>query len=95
MEIKQRQELVVWLYSMRQVRQLRRFGSVLYTSRQMKYVLIYVDAVDAKDIAEHIERLRFVRSVEMSHRAELNPEAGKAIERGTLAAPGFGADDDD
>ncbi|WP_241559479.1 YlbG family protein [Lacticaseibacillus hulanensis] len=95
MEIQPRQELVVWVHSLRQVRQLRRYGSVLYTSRRMKYVLIYVDAEEVDDVTEKISRLRFVRSVEPSHRNELDPEAGKAIERGTLVKPRVGADDDD
>lgn len=94
-EINQRQEIVVWVHSLRQVRQLRRYGSVLYTSRQMKYVLLYVNATDAPDLMDKISKLRFVRSVELSHRNELDPNAGKAIERGTLAGGHTGADDDD
>jgi uncharacterized protein YlbG (UPF0298 family) len=95
MEINPRQEIVVWVHSLRQVRQLRRYGSVLYTSRRMKYVLIYVNAADANDIMERIGHLRFVKSVELSHRSELDPEAGKAIERGTLTHPRTDVDDDD
>ncbi len=95
LEIKQRREIVVWVHSLRQVRQLRRYGSVLYTSRQMKYVLLYVDADAVDDTLAKLAHLRFVRSAEVSNRTEIDPDAGKAIERGTLATPNVGADDDD
>ncbi len=32
--VKDRQGVAVWLYSMRQVRQLRRYGTVMYTTKK-------------------------------------------------------------
>ena len=42
-EAKARRGVIVYLYHLRQSKQLRRFGNIQYVSRKMKYALVYMD----------------------------------------------------
>lgn len=70
--VKDRQGVAVWLYSMRQVRQLRRYGTVMYTTKKLKYALLYVDGNEAEATVDKLKHLRFVKDAEVSHRPELD-----------------------
>lgn len=48
-EAKKRRGVIVYLYHLRQSKQLRRYGNLQYVSRKMKYALIYMDEVDVKN----------------------------------------------
>ncbi len=78
MEITQRQGLVVWVYSLKQIKALRHYGTVMYVSRRMKYVYLYLDAKDVEATMGKLAKLRFVKSVEVSHRPELATSFGQA-----------------
>lgn len=80
-EIKPRIGIAVWVYNLHQVRQLRRFGLIYYTSKKMKYVYLYVDQANAEAVKKSIEKLHFVRKVEFSHRPEVATEFGDKIEK--------------
>lgn len=66
-----RRGLIVWVYNLRQLKTLKKFGTVIYASRKMKYVLLYVDEDRIEDDLVAINKLHFVRSVEQSHRPEV------------------------
>ncbi len=83
-EIKQRRGLVVWVYSLKQLKNLKRYGLVHYVSRKMKYVYLYLDEDHFAENLEKIERLHFVRSVEPSYRPDV--EMNFADKIGTRAA---------
>jgi len=70
-EVVPRQGLVVWVYSLKQIKQLRHYGTVLYVSKKMKYVYLYLDVEALEATANRIQKLRFVKAVEPSHRGEL------------------------
>lgn len=80
-EVKPRVGIVVWVYNMHQVRQLRRFGLIYYSSKKMKYVYLYVDRLNADAIKKSIEKLHFVNKVELSHRPELVTEFGDTLDK--------------
>jgi|GEM_PF-267315 len=69
--IQERRLVVVWVYSLKQLKNLRRFGHVQYTSRRMKYVLIYMNEDQVEENMEKINRLHFVRRVEKSFRPDV------------------------
>ncbi|MGX7030967.1 YlbG family protein [Vagococcus zengguangii] len=68
---KKRRSLTVWVYTMRPLRQLRKFGLVQHISKKMKYVVIYMDEVDIEKNSEAIEKLHFVRRVDKSYRPDV------------------------
>ncbi|MBU8877696.1 YlbG family protein [Bacillus sp. FJAT-29790] len=70
----QRQGIVVWLYSLKQAKMLRRFGNVHYVSKRLKYVVLYCDLVETEELIEKINSYSFVKKVEPSYKPFLKTE---------------------
>lgn len=83
-EINPRRGLVVWVYSLKQLKNLKRYGFVYYVSRKMKYVYLYLDEARYEENLAKIQKLHFVRSVEPSYRPDV--EMNFADKIGTKAA---------
>ncbi|WP_461224152.1 YlbG family protein [Lacticaseibacillus suihuaensis] len=91
LEVTARQGLVVWVYSLKQIKALRHYGTVLYVSKRMKYVYLYLDEDKVADTIAKVEKLRFVKSAVPSPQAALRTEyAGDS----SLAAVEDDEDDD-
>ncbi|OEH93926.1 YlbG family protein [Bacillus solimangrovi] len=73
MDVK-RQGLIVWLHSLKQARQLRRFGNVHYVSKRLKYAVVYVDLEMASDWKEKLSSLHYVKRVDFSYKPFLKTE---------------------
>jgi uncharacterized protein YlbG (UPF0298 family) len=58
--------LAVWLHSLKQVKQLRKYGNVLYVSKKTKYVVLYCQIERAEELIQKLESLHFVKAVEPS-----------------------------
>lgn len=71
MEMK-RKGLIIWVYSLKQVHLLKKFGLVHYQSSKMNYVVLYVDSVNLQTTIASIQRLHFVRHVEISRLDEID-----------------------
>lgn len=74
MNVGSRQGLIVWVHSLKQVKQLKRFGNIHYVSRRLKYVVIYMDMERVADATERIKSLSFVKKVEPSYKPFLKTE---------------------
>ena len=85
-----RRGLIVWVYSLRQLKNLRRFGIIAHVSRKMKYVMIYVDEAEVENTTAALRKLHFVREVDWSYRPDISMEFGARV--GTEAA--LSAEDD-
>lgn len=72
LEITPRRGLIVWVYSLKQLKNLRRFGYIHHVSRKLKYVVMYVDDTDIETVISRIEKQFFVRSVDKSMRPDIN-----------------------
>ena len=83
-EIQKRRGLIVWVYSLRQLKNLRRFGFVHYVSRKMKYVVMYLNEEEYESKKTKIEQFHFVRQVEASYRPDVEMDFDEKI--GTSAA---------
>ncbi|KRL04639.1 YlbG family protein [Liquorilactobacillus oeni] len=70
-EINKRQGVVVYLFHLKNSRQLKRFGTIHYVSRRMKYVVLYMDHAKINENLEKLENLRFVKHVVLSPLPEL------------------------
>ncbi len=75
----QRQGLVVWLYSLKQAKMLRRFGNVHYISKKLKYVVMYCNQEDLPGIMEKLNSYSFVKKVEPSYKPFLKVEYENSI----------------
>ncbi len=71
MDIQSRTNLVVYVSSLRQVRQLKRYGHLEYVSKRMRYAIIYVNEDEAKETISRLKQLRFVKRIIESPRNEL------------------------
>ncbi|MEJ6400766.1 YlbG family protein [Nicoliella lavandulae] len=72
MEIKDRTGLVISVYSVKQSRLLKKYGVIDYVSKRMHYVVMYVDADDAHNKIATLQKLKFVRRVELSPLVQLS-----------------------
>lgn len=70
----QRQGIIVWLYSLKQAKMLRRFGNVHYVSKRLKYVVLYCDLVETETLIDKIKSYSFVKKVEPSYKPFLKME---------------------
>lgn len=61
-----RQGVIVYLYRLRNSRQLRKFGQIQYISKKMKYVVIYMNQEKVEQNIERMKKLKFVKYVEPS-----------------------------
>lgn len=83
-EIQKRRSLIVFVYSLKQLKVLKRYGLVHYVSRRMKYVVIYLDEEQVEEAEEKIRQLHFVRKVMPSYRPDIEMNFAEKI--GTKAA---------
>lgn len=80
--VKPRRSLIVYMHSMKQVRQLKRFGHISYQSRKGHYVVIYMDETQVQATTTKINKLNFVRRVEPSYRPDIDMNFGERVDRG-------------
>ena len=69
-----RQGVFVWLYTLKQAKQLRRYGNVLYISKKLKYVHLYCNMDETEGIVEKLQKLSYVKRVDLSYRPFLKTE---------------------
>lgn len=70
----QRQGIIVWLYTLKQAKMLRKFGNIHYVSKRLKYVVLYCDLVEVEGIMEKLNSYSFVKKVEPSYKPFLKVE---------------------
>ncbi|OZM58483.1 hypothetical protein CIB95_02635 [Lottiidibacillus patelloidae] len=66
--------IIVWLHSLKQVKQLRRFGNIHYVSKKMKYVVLYCDLANVDQVKAKIESIYSVKKVQKSLKPFINTE---------------------
>ncbi|EOH90170.1 hypothetical protein I588_04156 [Enterococcus pallens ATCC BAA-351] len=82
--VQKRRGIVVWVYSLKQLKTLKRYGLIHYVSRKMKYVVLYVNEEVLEESEEKLQALHFVRQVERSYRPDVEMNFADRI--GTKAA---------
>lgn len=64
----------VWVQSLKQVKQLRRYGNIHYVSKKMKYVVMYCDEERVEQTMTKLKSFHFVKDVSMSMRPWIKTE---------------------
>ncbi|MGQ2282114.1 DUF2129 domain-containing protein [Apilactobacillus kunkeei] len=72
--IENRKSLIVYVYSTKQVRQLKKYGLIYYVSQKMHYVVMYVNADNYDWIKEKISNLKIVKKIEETPYEQLSSE---------------------
>lgn len=63
-----RQGLIVWYKHRKNIRQIKRYGHLIYASRKMRFVVIYVNQDEIDKIEANLQKLPFVTKLERSYR---------------------------
>ncbi|MCA1023394.1 DUF2129 domain-containing protein [Halobacillus litoralis] len=69
-----RQGLIVYFQHMKNIRQIKKHGHLIYASKKMKYALLYVNQEDVEFKMEKLERLPFVSRVVPSYKPEVRTD---------------------
>ncbi len=69
-----RQGIIVWLYSLKQAKMLRKFGNVHFVSKKLKYVVLYCNQDQTEDLTKKLQSYSFVKKVEPSYKPFLRME---------------------
>ena len=72
--IQNRAELLVSIFSLKQSKNLKKFGDIRFISKKMHYVILFVNRDDLDDIIEELKKQRFVKRVEKTPTIELVEE---------------------
>jgi uncharacterized protein YlbG (UPF0298 family) len=70
----ERQGLIIWLHSVRNYKILRKFGSIHFVSKRLKYAVIYCNKENVEQLVKEISGISFVKSVEISHKGDIRME---------------------
>ncbi len=79
MEQVERRAIIIWLYTLKPIKQLKRFGNIQYISKRLKYIYLYVNEDEAESVMEKISKFHFVRKVEVSPRHEVRMDFTKIL----------------
>ncbi|WP_026570475.1 MULTISPECIES: YlbG family protein [Sediminibacillus] len=69
-----RQGLIVWFQHMKNIKQIKRFGHLIYVSKQRKYAVVYVDQLEAEETVDRLNKLPFISKVDFSYKPYVNTE---------------------
>lgn len=65
-QITERQGLIVYINNFHVLRRLRLYGHIVYVSKRMHYVVLYVNKALAKELQVELTKLHNVTSVKLS-----------------------------
>ncbi|MBL1229534.1 YlbG family protein [Enterococcus sp. BWB1-3] len=82
--LQKRRSIIIWVYSLKQLKTLKRYGLIQYVSRRMKYIVLYMNEEEIESAEAKINGLHFVRKVERSYRPDVEMNFAEKI--GTKAA---------
>lgn len=66
MNIISRTSLIIYLKHVKHERQIRKFGHIVATNKQQKYVVMYVNEAEVDDIVTKLMKLKYVKNIEAS-----------------------------
>ncbi|MGV3310494.1 DUF2129 domain-containing protein [Streptococcus suis] len=71
-EKKERTSLTVYLHYNRDSRKLNHHGDMIYHSKRLRYVILYVNAEKAEEVMSKLKKEKFVKKVVPSYIKELD-----------------------
>lgn len=80
LDIVGRTAIYVFYSSYKYVRQLSRFGDLVYSSKKARYALLYVDTAMLDEVVPKLMDLHFVKAVKVSEFDHLNRDFSSAFQ---------------
>jgi uncharacterized protein YlbG (UPF0298 family) len=69
-----RQGLIIWFQHTKNIKQLKRLGHLLYTSKRMKYAVMYVDQEEMEEVEKKLLKYPFISQVNRSYKPFIRTE---------------------
>jgi len=63
-----RQGLIVWFQHRRNVNKIKRYGHLIYTSKKLKYAVLYVDQEEIEYLEDQLLKFPFIKKIERSQK---------------------------
>lgn len=63
-----RQGLIVWFQNMKNIKQIKRYGHLIYSSKKLKYAVLYVDQENIEEIEAKLLKLPFILKIDASYK---------------------------
>ncbi|MBF0778618.1 YlbG family protein [Streptococcus cuniculi] len=73
-EKQERVSLAVYLHYNRDARKLNQYGDIIYHSRRLRYLLLYVNQENADSVMTNLKKEKFVKKVILSYLKELDTD---------------------
>ncbi|MCT2538081.1 DUF2129 domain-containing protein [Aquibacillus koreensis] len=69
-----RQGLIVWFQHMKNIKQIKRYGHLIYVSKDLRYAVLYVNQDEIEHKQEKLNKLPFVSKVDLSYKPFIRTE---------------------
>lgn len=74
-----RQGIIVWFQHRKNIKQIRRFGNLIYVSKKMRYAVLYVNQEEVEATIENMSKLSFISQIDVSHKPFLKTDFENAL----------------
>lgn len=64
----ERQGMIIWFQNRRNIKQIKRYGHLIYTSKKLKYAVLYVDQAAIEDVEQRLKKLSFILRITRSEK---------------------------
>src|SRR5699024_8709969 len=61
------------------IKQIRRFGNLIYVSKKMRYAVLYVNQEEVEATIENMSKLSFISKIDVSHKPFLKTDFENAL----------------
>ncbi|GGH74413.1 uncharacterized protein YlbG (UPF0298 family) [Pullulanibacillus pueri] len=78
--VTERTGMIVWLYHIKHVKTLRKYGNIHYVSKALKYAVLYCDAEESDLIIQRLKKQKFTKRVDLSYLQEIRTHYKKKTE---------------
>jgi uncharacterized protein YlbG (UPF0298 family) len=69
-----RQGIIIWFQHTKNIKQLKKIGYIIYTSKKLKYAVMYVDQDKIDEIESKLLKYSFVSRVDRSYKPFIRTE---------------------
>lgn len=74
-----RQGIVIWFQRRKNLKQIKRYGHLIYASKKQKYALLYVNQSEIDVIEEKLNKLPYVIKTERSYKPFIRTDFEKKV----------------
>lgn len=71
---KKRQGLIIWFQHRKNIKQIRKYGNLIYISLKMRYAVVYVDQDKIEKVEKDLLKLPFISKVDRSQKPFLKTD---------------------